>query len=280
MAGVARPQPRLQRPRRAAGIARLLLLAAVVAYLVLPLLSTVAFSLATVWNKTVLPEGYTLEWYRQSLSDPQILRGIQRSLLATVGALLIGLALVVPALLWVHLRAPRLKRWLEFLAIVPWALPGVVLALAIIRAYIGPYNVSRPLILVLVYTLVSLPFMFRAIDAALSAVDLRTLVEAAQTLGAGWPDTLRRVILPNITPGILSAALLVAALASGEYVLARLLGGTGWKTFALYQAEAQFTDGRVAAALAALGFAFTWLVSMGLILLSGRRAQPTPLANK
>jgi putative spermidine/putrescine transport system permease protein len=278
MAAVAAPRA----PRRVpwGGLARGLLLAAVVAYLVLPLLSTVAFSLATVWNKTPLPEGYTLQWYRDSLSDPQVLRGIQRSLVAGAGALVVVLALVVPALLWVHLRAPRHKRWLEFLAVVPWALPGVVLALALIRAYVGPWNVSRPLVLVLTYALVSLPFVFRAIDAALSAVDLRTLVEAAHTLGAGGRDVAVRVVLPNIASGILSAALLVAALASGEYVLARLLGGTGWKTFALYQAEAQFTDGRVAAALAVLGFAFTWVVSMGLILLSGRRAQSAPLANK
>jgi putative spermidine/putrescine transport system permease protein len=261
-------------------VLRYALLAAVVIYLVLPLVSTVLFSLATVWSRTVLPEGYTLNAYRESLNDPQILRGIQRSLMATVATLFIGLALVVPALLWVHLRAPGFKRWLEFLAIVPWALPGVVLALAIIRTYISPYNVSRPLVLVLTYTLVSLPFIFRAIDAALSAVDLRTLVEAAQTLGAGWFEIGRRVILPNIAPGMLSAALLVAALASGEYVIARLLGGTGWKTFALYQAEAQFTDGRIAAALAVMGFAFTWLVSMGLIVLSTRRGLASPIMNK
>jgi putative spermidine/putrescine transport system permease protein len=270
-------------PRRSFNVGSLLryaLLAVIVIYLVLPLISTVLFSLATVWSKTVLPEGYTLNAYRESLNDPQILRGIQRSLMATIATLFVGLVLVVPALLWVHLRAPKFKRWLEFLAIVPWALPGVVLALAVIRTYVSPYNVSRPLVLVLTYTLVSLPFIFRAIDAALSAVDLRTLVEAAQTLGAGWPDIGRRVILPNIAPGMLSAALLVAALASGEYVIARLLGGTGWKTFALYQAEAQFTDGRVAAALAVLGFAFTWLVSMGLIMLSTRRGMASPIMNK
>ncbi len=267
-------------PRRIAPILSALLLALVVLYMVLPLLSTVVFSLATAWSKTILPEGYTLNAYRESFADPQIIRGIQRSLMATVATVFVGLALVVPALLWVHLRAPKFKRWLEFLAIVPWALPGVVLALAIIRTYISPYNVSRPAVLILTYTLVSLPFMFRAIDASMSAVDLRTLVEAAQTLGAGWLDIGRRILLPNISPGMLSAALLVAALASGEYVLARLLGGTGWKTFALYQAEAQFTDGRIAAALAVLGFAFTWLVSMGLILISGRRGQASPIMNK
>ena len=277
MAVVARPPAG---NRRWSQIARAVLIAAVVLYLVLPLVSTVLFSLATAWSKTVLPEGYTLNAYRESFADPQIVRGIQRSLTATVATLIVGLALVVPALLYVHLRAPQYKRWLEFLAIVPWALPGVVLALAVIRTYISPYNVSRPAVLVLTYTLVSLPFMFRAIDAALSAVDLRTLVEAAQTLGAGWGEITRRVILPNIASGMLSAALLVAALASGEYVIARLLGGTGWKTFALYQAEAQFTDGRVAAALAVLGFGFTWLVSMALIAVAGRRGQAGPVMNK
>jgi putative spermidine/putrescine transport system permease protein len=261
-------------------VVRYALIAVVALYLVLPLFSTILFSLATVWSKTILPEGYTLNAYRESFNDPQIVRGIQRSLTATVATLFIGLTLVVPALLWVHLRAPKFKRWLEFLAIVPWALPGVVLALAVIRTYISPYNISRPLVLVLTYTLISLPFIFRAIDAALSAVDLRTLVEAAQTLGAGWLEIGRRVILPNIAAGLLSAALLVAALASGEYVIARLLGGIGWKTFALYQAEAQLTDGRVAAALAVLGFTFTWLVSMGLIVLSTRRGLASPIMNK
>jgi len=267
-------------PRPGGEWVRFVIIGLAVLYLTLPLLSTVMFSVATVWSRTIFPEGYTLRWYRESLSDPQILRGVQRSLTATAGALAVALSLVTPALLWIHLRAPKYKRWLEFLAIVPWALPGVVLALAIIRTYIGPYNVSRPMILVLVYALVSLPFVFRTIDASLSAVDLRTLTEAAQTLGAGWPTIGRRVILPNIMSGLLSAALLVAALASGEYVLARLLGGTGWKTFALYQAEAQFTDGRVAAALAVVGFLFTWAISMGLILLSARRSGAATMANK
>jgi putative spermidine/putrescine transport system permease protein len=267
-------------PGRGEDIARYVIIGLAVIYLVLPLLSTLAFSLATVWSRTILPEGYTLDWYRESLGNEQIIRGIRRSLWATTGALLIGLALVVPALLYSHLRAPKFKRWLEFLAIIPWAMPGVVLALALIRAYISPYDVSRPMVLMLTYTLVSLPFIFRAIDAALSAVDLRSLSEAAQTLGAGWPSVVRRVILPNIATGILSAALLVASLASGEYVLARLLGGTGWKTFALYQAEAQFTDGRVAAALAVLGFTFSWVLSMGLIFLTGRRGQSGFMANK
>ena len=268
------------------GLALTLLLALAVLYLVLPLLATVAFSLATVWSRSILPEGYTLEWYRAAIGNPEFGRTIARTLQAVLGAAVISPLLVVPTLLYVHLKAPRLKPWLEFLSIIPWALPGVVLALAMIRAYVGPYNVNRPALLVLTYVLLSLPFVFRSIDAALAAIDVRALVEAAQTLGAGWLPIARRVVIPNIVAGVLSGSLLVAALAAGEFVLARLMVGSAWKTFPIYQAESQNVDGRLSSALAVIGFLLAWLISMGLVLVSSRRgrrsrgAQAAPMANK
>jgi putative spermidine/putrescine transport system permease protein len=193
--------------------------------------------------------------------------------------------MVAPALLVVHLRAPRWKPWLEFLSIVPWALPGVVLALAMIRAYISPFNVSRPGLLILTYVLLSLPFMFRSIDAALSAIDARTLVEAAQMLGAGWFDIGRRVLLPGILPGLLSGVLLIAALGAGEYALASLMAGSGWKTFPIYQAQAQSVDGRIASALAVIGLLYTLTISLILLFVASRdrgKEEPggMPMANK
>ena len=268
------------------GLALTLLLVGAVLYLVLPLLATVAFSFATVWSRSILPEGYTLEWYRVAIGNPEFGRTMARTLQAVLGAAVLSPLLVVPTLLYVHIKAPRFKPWLEFLSIVPWALPGVVLALAMIRTYVSPYNVNRPVLLVLVYVLLSLPFVFRSIDAALSAIDARALVEAAQTLGAGWLPIARRVLIPNIVSGVLSGSLLVAALAAGEFVLARLVVGSAWKTFPLYQAESQNVDGRLSSALAVIGFLLTWLISMGLILVSGRRgrrargAPAVPMANK
>lgn len=254
-------------------------------YLVLPLLATVAFSLATVWSRTVVPEGYTLEWYQAAIQDDRFLPTTIHTLQATLGAAIISPLLVVPAVLFVHLRAPRWKPWLEFLSITPWALPGVVLALAMIRAYISPFNVNRPFLLVLTYVLLSLPFMVRAIDAAVTSVDARTLVEAAQMLGAEWPAVARRVLVPNIMTGILSGVLLIAALASGEYALASLMVGSGWKTFPIYQGQSQNVDGRIASALAVIGLVYTLVISLVLILVAGRsrrvrEADATPLANK
>ena len=276
----------LRRPGAAGaerGLALTLVLGLAVAYLVLPLLATIAFSLATVWSRSILPESYTLRWYQEALGNPEFGRTIGRTVMAVVGSAVIGPLLVVPTLLYVHVKAPRFKPWLEFLSIIPWALPGVVLALAMIRAYVGPNNVSRPALLILTYVLVTLPFMFRSVDAALSAIDARSLVEAAQTLGAGWPRIAGRVLIPNILSGVLSGSLLIAALAAGEFVLARLIVGSAWKTFPLYQAESQNVDARLSSALAVLGFGLTWLISMGLVLVSRRRGhggQSAPMANK
>jgi putative spermidine/putrescine transport system permease protein len=253
-------------------------------YLTLPLLATVLFSLATVWSKSILPEGYTLDWYKAAFADDRFLPTATHTLQATVGAAIISPLLVVPALLAVHLRAPKWKPALEFLSIIPWALPGVVLALAMIRAYVNPYNANRTALLILSYVLLSLPFMFRSIDASLTSIDARTLSEAAQMLGAGWFDIGHRVLLPGIMPGLMSGILLIAALGAGEYALASLLAGSGWKTFPIFQAQAQNVDGRIASALAIIGLIYVLVVSLSLLYISGRRrggAGPgMPVANK
>jgi putative spermidine/putrescine transport system permease protein len=267
------------------GIVLSIILIAGVIYLILPLLVILGFSLAQAWSKTVLPDGYTVNWYREAVADSRFSPTVTRTLKVVVATSILSPLIVTPAVIYVHLKAPRLKPWLEFLSIIPWALPGVVLALAMIRAYISPYNVNKPFLLVMSYVLISLPFMFRAIDSGLSAINARTLVEAAQVLGAGWLDVTRRVLIPNIMTGILSGALLVCALASGEYALANLMVGSGWKTFPIYQAQAQGEDGRIASALVVMGLVFTFGVSMILIYLTtrdrrGRNTTVTAMANR
>src|SRR5215510_5830145 len=69
-----------------------------------------------------------------------------------------------------------------------------------------------------------LPFAYRAIDASLASIDLRTLAEAARSLGAGWATTILRVVVPNIWSGILSAAFISIAVVLGEYTIASLSG--------------------------------------------------------
>jgi len=282
---ITRRQPKSRSGLRSGSFALWIVLLLAIVYLVLPLLAILGFSLAKVWSRTIFPDGYTFDWYKASIEDARFQPTAIRTLKLVIATSILSPLIVAPAVVYAHLKAPKFKPWLEFLSIIPWALPGVVLALAMIRAYISPYDLNRPFLLVMTYVLISLPFMFRSIDAGLTSVNARTLVEAAQVLGAGWWNVTRRVLVPNIITGILSGVLLVCALAAGEYALANLMVGSAWKTFPVYQAQMQGTDGRIGSALAVMGLAFTFLISMVLIYVTtrdrrGRTASVTAMANK
>src|SRR5205807_3853802 len=73
------------------------------------------------------------------------------------------------------------------------------------------------------YVTLALPYMYRAVDTGLRAIDVRTLTEAAESLGASWPTILFRVILPNVRVAVLSGAFLTFAIVIGEFTMASLL---------------------------------------------------------
>jgi len=104
---------------------------------------------------------------------------------------------MVPTTIYVHLRLPRIRRLLESITILPIVIPPVVLIVGVLEVAPG-YLKSTPYLLGLVYVILAMPFAYRSLDAGLRALELRTLVDAASSLGAGWLSTLLRVILPNL----------------------------------------------------------------------------------
>jgi len=99
-----------------------------------------------------------------------------------------------------------------------------------------PSFLSSPFSLVPFYVVIALPFSFRSLDVGLSSIDLRTLVEASRSLGAGWLRTVRSVILPNLKVGVVNASFLTFAVVLGEFTIASLLLKF---TLPAYMAEAQ-----------------------------------------
>jgi len=116
------------------------------------------------------------------------------------------------------------------------------------------------------YVVLSLPYMYRAVDNGLRAIDVRTLTEAAQSLGAGWPTILGRVIFPNLRTALLSGALLTVAIVVGELTLASFLARPA---FGPYLALLGNHRAYEPAALSIVSFALTW-VAMGIIRLLTR----------
>ncbi|HSB79987.1 MAG TPA: ABC transporter permease [Candidatus Methylomirabilis sp.] len=245
-------------------------------FMLVPLLATVLFSVSTRWDRTIWPEGLTLRWWQAVTARSAFQTTLMHSLTVAAATVAVSVALVTPTAYWAHLRAQRARPWIEFLAIVPFGLPGVVLALGLIRFYSGvPLPlINTPAILVAAYVVLTLPFMYRPLVNALEAVDARTLTEAAQSLGAGSWQTLVRAILPNILPGVVNGGLLVFSTVFAEFTLANLLTGTSFKTFPIYLVEFTRFDARQASALAVISFVVAWLASVLLIWLVGREDRP------
>ncbi len=194
------------------------------------------------------------------------------------------------AVYWVQLRMPGLRPLLDFLSLVPFAVPPVVMSLGLLQVYgnfnwltailsLGlvpvlsndPFNiVNTPPLLVCAYVIVSLPFVYRPIDNSLRAVNTRVLSEAASSLGSGWWRTFLTVVLPNIWPGVISAALLTFSTAMGEFTLASLFG---IYTFPIYLDETGQNDAHKAASLAILSFIITLVCVLGIILLVRQNAR-------
>jgi putative spermidine/putrescine transport system permease protein len=230
----------------------------------LPILATYVFSVAVRWDRSILPEGLTLDWYRTAFQDRWFLIVFTHSITLSAATVLTSVVLIVPTAYWVHLRLPKALPLLNLISTLPFAIPAVVLALGLIKLYgQGPLQLARtPPMLVLAYVIFTLPFMYRPVASSLEAVDVRSLTEAAQSLGASWPRTLVQVILPNIMPGILSGGLLVFATVFGEFTLATLLVGARYKTFPMQLVYYTRRDGRIASAYSVISFTVAWVTSL------------------
>ena len=244
------------------------------AYFFLPLIATTEFSLRM--RRGV----YSFDAYRAVFNDPQFQATFSYSTVLALLTIVFGVLLVVPTAYFVRLRLPALRPWIEFITLLPLVVPPIV----IVFGYIRLYNTSSflPLtgsargtdfLLMCGYATLSLPYMYRAVDTGLRAIDVRTLTEAAESLGASWFTTMRRVILPNVLVSVLSGAFLTFAIVIGEFVLAALLNRPAFGPYLqLLGANRAYEP----AALAVIAFVITW-GCMGLIQLVTRLQKHTAL---
>ncbi len=263
---------------RTGNLWRPVVLGAFLAFMVVPVVATLIFSVSTRWDRTLWPEGYTLKWWIDVTTRPLFMQTLKNSFIASFATMLCLLVLVTPTTYWMKLRVTRAKPIVELITSFSFGVPGVVLALALIRFYsnIPLPIVNNPTILVAACMVLSLPFMYRPVLNALEAIDFRVLTEAAQSLGAGGWSILSEIIVPNIISGIISGCLLVFSTVFAEYTLTNLLVGTRFKTFPIYLVEWTRQDGRMASALAVISFVVAWITSLLIIWVTSRTGREAP----
>ncbi len=236
-------------------------------YFFLPLVGMFEFSLR------MKREGYSFEAYRVVLADPQFQLTFTYSVVLALLTIVLGVLIVVPTAYWVRLRLPVARPLIEFITLMPLVIPPIV----IVFGYIRVYNTSSILpltgnwwgtnvLLVFGYATLALPYMYRSVDTGLRTIDVATLTEAAQSLGAGWARILATVILPNVLVSVLSGAFLTFAIVIGEYVFAALLNVNSFGPYMVWMGGNRAYE---PSALAVIAFAITW-ACMGLIQLVTR----------
>ncbi len=227
------------------------------AFFIVPLVATFNFSLRMKRGEL------SLEAYRSVFESDLFVSVLSFSAVASLLAILVGVVIVVPTAYWVRLRLPGMRPVVEFLSLMPLIIPPVVLVFGYVRIYgtgsVLPMTMTdwgTNILLVIGYVVLSIPYMYRAVDNGMASIDIATLTEAAESLGASRLRTIAFVIFPNIRSAIVSGAFLTFSISLGEFVITSLLNRPGFGPY-LVQMGQDFAY--QPAALAVMAFAFTWI---------------------
>ncbi len=260
--------------RRRPGRTAVLLIAAV--YFLGPLAAALLFSVRGA-------HGTDGRAYTRMLSAPGFTTALILSLELAAATVITTLALMLPTMLLVQLRFPRVRGLVEILSLFPLVIPPVVLVVGVGKViswgstgqqgelkgqlFNQLLNSHPPFVLALEYVVLALPFTHRAIDAGLRGSGVTTLVEAARNLGASWSIAVVRVVLPTLRTAMLNAAFLAFALSFGEFTIASILQYT---PFAVWLLQFNGSDGQLSVALSLMSLLLTWGLLLVLTVVAGR----------
>jgi putative spermidine/putrescine transport system permease protein len=237
------------------------------AYFLIPLVATLLFSLKS--NQT--GQCCSLSSYGEILHDPAFWKNLRLSAILALETIVIALVLLIPTVYWVHLKLPKLRPVIGFLALIPFVIPPIILVVGLLDVfktspdwfYAQPYG-----FLVAAYVILAFPYIYFALDSGFRAIDVHTLTEASQNLGANWRTTLLSVILPNVRVAALAGAFLTLAIVMGEYTIASL---ATFDTFPIYLQYINQNKAYPAAAVTLIAFAITWAAMLSLLLVGRDR---------
>ena len=206
-----------------------------VALLILLYLPIALLFLFSLHDNTVLSfplRGLTLDWYRRVLEVDGLLRAARNSLVVGLGSAFAATILGTMVAIVVARYQFRGKTMLIALTVMPLIVPFVVLAVALLLLF-AALGIDRSLWTIgLAHTVVSLPYVLLIVSTRLSGFDV-SMEEAAMDLGADYPTTLRRIVVPILAPAVVAAFLTAFTVSFDEFALALFLAGPD-PTFPVY----------------------------------------------
>jgi putative spermidine/putrescine transport system permease protein len=239
-----------------------------------PLLSMARGALQNVlvvklgWS--TLFKGWSLDSITASFKAKNFGSTLLLSLRLALGTVLLTLGLLIPTALLVHIKLPKARGIIEFMTLLPYMVPPIALVAGVL-GFIRPnarWFIASNYSLIPFYVIFALPFTYRSIDAGIRAIDVRTLIDASRSLGAGWVTTFMRALLPNLRSAIISSSFLTATVVLGEFTMAQVMLK---RTFPTFTAEYGRSNARGGVGLALLTLVFTTALLGVLTLLTRRK---------
>lgn len=234
-------------------------------YLLVPLLMTFVYSVFTEWI-TVLPKGFTLRAYVELFKDSYFWECIGRTLMISVVPIVICTIVVLLAMYVIIVYLPCLDSVMKTICTIPYAIQGVILPISVLGLYANapePFS-NRVFMLVSTYCIVVLPYIYQGVRNNLEAVHAPRLLEAAQMLGSGKFYAFWRIILPNITNGVMVSAMLALSVVFGDFVIINTLAGNYFPTGQMYLYAVMKQSGQKASAVIVILFVVTLLISLAV----------------
>jgi putative spermidine/putrescine transport system permease protein len=215
------------------------------------------------------PRGYSIKWFLAIAENPKFVDGFWLSLQVALTAMLIGLAIGVPAALCLARYRFRGREPVGNLLLLPLVVPGIVLGTSLYVFHVeASIRTEWPILgslaaLVAGHVLLVIPWTVRLVSASLAGLD-RSIEEAAQSLGATPLTTFFRITLPTIRPGVVAAALFGFVVSFGNLEMSMFLVGPGRTTLPI--AILQYLEYRIDPTIAAVSVLQILLIGGAMVV--------------
>lgn len=240
-------------------------------YLLLPLVVTIVYSLFDKWTD-IVPRGFTVSSYVTLFQDPEFLLCILRTLIVCIVPIVLTTVIILLAMFVTTVYFPGLDKYVQIICMIPYTIQGVILSVSILAAYVksDTFLSNRMVMLFGAYSIIIMPYIYQGIKNGMSSVNVNTLLEAAEMLGASRISAFFRIVVPNIVSSVVVSSLLAVGIIFGDYVLVRNLTGTSFQNMQIYLYQTMKSDSMKASAVFVVIMAITFMIAAVTLFLKNR----------
>lgn len=241
-------------------------------FLLIPFIATLIYSFTVGWTK-LLPAGWTLKYWGQAFTEPNLWPAILRGVLISIPPILICNVVVILALYTSVVYYPKLEKYIQAICMVPNSLKGVIIAIPVLALYAGTPTIfsNRMVMLVCIYSISILPFVYQGIRNNLHGINVTQLLEAAEILGAGKLYAFVRIVLPSMLSGILVSSLLALSTVFGDFAIIKIIAGNKYETVQMLLCNSRLIVLQYQCVIVIIMFTATLIISQTVFKFQNRK---------